>query len=120
VVRGDDLDPGTSRDQAESFLRRFPDWGRYGISAYFARDEAEVDDLASDQLERFPVIAVFERAVLVKAGFEVVATFRTPHVTVAFSGELERHLLALAGLQRRMVENPYHEHEPDRSGGDNP
>jgi len=31
-----------------SFLRRFPDWGRYGLSGYYARDDAEVDDLAAD------------------------------------------------------------------------
>jgi hypothetical protein len=81
VVRGDDLDPGTSREQARSFLRRFPDWGRYGLSAYYARDDAEVDDLAGDQLERFPALAVFELAPLMDAGFELVPTFRTPHVT---------------------------------------
>lgn len=52
VVRGDDLDPTTSQHQAEAFLRRFPDWGRYGLSAYYARDDAEVADLAADQLER--------------------------------------------------------------------
>ncbi len=112
VVRGDDLEPATSRDQAVSFLRRFPDWERYGLSAYYARDDAEVDDLAADQLERFPVLAVFEMATLVEAGFEVVPTFRTPHVTVAFSGDLELHLLALAELGHRVVENPYHDREP--------
>ncbi len=96
-----------------SFLRRFPDWGRYGLSAYYARDDAEVDDLAADQLERFPVLAVFELTALVGAGFEIVPTFRTPHVTVAFSGELERHLVALAQLNPRVVENPYHDREPD-------
>lgn len=78
----------------------------------YARDEAEVDDLAGDQLERFPVLAVFERAALANAGFEVVATFRTPHVTVAFSGDLEGHLLALARLRPRIGENPYHDQEP--------
>src|SRR3954464_4768018 len=45
VVRGDDLDPRTSRVQAELFRRRFPDWGRYGLSAYYARDRTEIDDL---------------------------------------------------------------------------
>lgn len=112
VVRGDDLESGTSRDQAVSFLRRFPDWGRYGLSAYYARDDAEVDDLAADQLERFPVLAVFELTALVEAGFDLVPTFRTPHVTVAFSGDLEGHLLAFAKLHPRVVENPYHDREP--------
>ena len=55
VVRGDDLDdPETGRHQAEVFLRRFPDWGRYGLSAYVGCDSTEIDDLAADQLERFP------------------------------------------------------------------
>jgi hypothetical protein len=114
VARGDDLELGTSRDQAMSFLRRFPDWGRYGLSAYYARGDAEVDDLAADQLERFPVLAVFEIAALLDAGYEVVPTFRTPHVTVAFTGDLEERLLALAELQPRVVENPYHDREPGK------
>src|SRR4051812_23069514 len=59
VVRGDDLDPATSRVQAELFRRRFPDWGRYGLSAYYARNRTEIDDLAADQLERFPAVAIF-------------------------------------------------------------
>lgn len=112
VVRGDDLEPGMSRGQAIAFLRRFPDWGRYGLSAYYARGDAEVDDLAADQLERFAVLAVFEMAALVGAGFEVVPTFRTPHVTVAFTCDLDQHLVALVQLQPRVVENPYHEREP--------
>jgi hypothetical protein len=112
VVRGDDLDPDTSRDQATSFLRRFPDWGRYGLSAYYARDDAEVDDLAGDQLERFSVLAVFELATLVDAGFELVPTFRTPHVTVAFSGDLNERVLALAQLHPQILDNPYHDREP--------
>lgn len=112
VVRGDDLEPTTSREQAVSFLRRFPDWGRYGLSAYYARDEDEVEDLAADQLERFPVLAVFELTALVEAGFDVVPTFRTPHVTVAFSGDLEEHLRSLVQLRPRIVENPYHDREP--------
>jgi hypothetical protein len=87
VVRGDDLDHTTSQHQAEAFLRRFPDWGRYGLSAYYARDDAEVDDLAADQLERFPVLAVLTVADLEADGFMVVPTFRTPHVTIAFGAD---------------------------------
>ena len=44
VVRGDDLDPQTARAQAVAFRRRFPDWNRWGLSAFYARSEAEVDD----------------------------------------------------------------------------
>jgi hypothetical protein len=54
VVRGDDLEPRNGRAQALAFRRRFPGWDRWGLSAYYARSEAEIDDLAADQLERFP------------------------------------------------------------------
>jgi hypothetical protein len=117
VVRGDDLDPATGRLQAASFLRRFPDWGRYGLSAYYARNTDEVNDLAADQLERFPVIATFPIAVLTESGFEVVPTFRTPHVTLAFTGDLDERLAALATLAAKIVDNPYHEPEPDDHPG---
>jgi hypothetical protein len=113
VVRGDDLEPEASRHRAESFRRRYPDWGRFGLSAYYARGDAEVDDLAADQLERFPVLAVLRIADLEEAGFEVVPTFRTPHVTVAFTGDVSARLDALAAVASRVLENPYHDREPD-------
>ncbi|MGH3566810.1 MAG: hypothetical protein ACRDRH_12405 [Pseudonocardia sp.] len=47
VVRGDDLDPAASRHQADVFRRRFPDWGRWGLSAFYARSDAEIEDLAA-------------------------------------------------------------------------
>jgi hypothetical protein len=103
----------TCQHQAEAFLRRFPDWGRYGLSAYYARDDAEVDDLAADQLERFPVLAVLTVAELEADGFMVVPTFRTPHVTIAFTGDLTDRLDALAALVTRVIENPYHDEEPE-------
>lgn len=34
VVRGDDLDPATAQRQASQFRRRYPDWERWGLSAY--------------------------------------------------------------------------------------
>ena len=42
---------------------------------------------------------------------EIVATFRTPHVTIAHSdlNELVRRLLE---CEHDVVENPYHEAEP--------
>ena len=55
---------------------------------------------------------MFEMSALVEAGFEVVATFRTPHVTIAFEGDLDA---TLAELGRRGVDqrvNPYHDPEP--------
>jgi hypothetical protein len=112
VVRGDDLDPATARQQAETFRRRFPDWGRYGLSAYHARSEDEIDDLAADQLERFPLLALFRRTDLEAAGFETVPTFRTPHVTIAFTGEPDERLRVLDTLRVVVRPNPYHDPEP--------
>ena len=112
VVRGDDLNPETARAQAVAFRRRFSEWGRFGLSAFFARSEAEVDDLAADQLERFPVLIVIRIADLEAAGFEVVPTFRTPHVTIAFDGDLDSTLARLVALGTDQRPNPYHDREP--------
>lgn len=68
VIRGDDLEPGTARAQAVAFRRRFPGWDRWGLSAYYARSDAEIDDLAAEQLERFPELVVLPRAALVSGG----------------------------------------------------
>jgi len=35
VVQGDE-DPGVQERMARVFLRRYPTWGRYGLSAYHA------------------------------------------------------------------------------------
>jgi hypothetical protein len=84
AVQGDDLDPATSRRQAEAFRRRFSEGGRWGLSAFYARNDAEVDDLGADQLERFSLLGCYRVVDLRKAGFEIWPTFRTPHVTIAF------------------------------------
>ena len=112
VVRGDDLDPATARAQALGFRRRFPDWQRWGLSAYYARSEAEIEDLAADQLERFPMLVVLRIAELLAAGFEVVPTFRTPHVTIAFQGDLDSSLADLITLGIDQRPNLYHDREP--------
>ncbi|MGH3841680.1 MAG: hypothetical protein ACRDS0_09600 [Pseudonocardiaceae bacterium] len=116
VIRGDDLDPSTSRRQAEAFRRRFADWGRWGLSAFYARNDAEVDDLGSDQLERFSLLGCYRVVDLQKAGFEIWPTFRTPHVTIAFTGDLDERLAALAGVAHEVRVNPYHEFDdtPER------
>ena len=77
VVRGDDLNPDAAKGQAAAFRRRFPAWHRFGLPAYYARSDAEIDDLAADQLERFPVLVVLSIDRLIETGFEVVPTFRT-------------------------------------------
>ena len=118
VVRGDDLDPTTARHQARTFRQRFAEWERWGLSAFYARSDAEVDDLAADQLERFPVLVVFRMNELADAGFEVVPTFRTPHVTIAFSGDLDASLDRLIGLGHDRRSNPYHEAEPPNRLGE--
>lgn len=109
VVRGDDLDPTTSRHQASTFRRRFPDWGRWGLSAFYARSDAEIDDLAADQLERFPLLGCYRVAELRAAGFEIWPTFRTPHVTIAFGGDLDERLAALVHAAHDVRANRYHE-----------
>lgn len=116
VVRGDDLDPATSRHQAAAFRRRFPDCDRWGLSAFYARSDAEVEDLGADQLERFPLLACYRVADLRAAGFEIWPTFRTPHVTIAFDGELDYRLAALIRVVHEVRTNPYHEAEdgPER------
>lgn len=115
VVRGDDLDSSmTSRHQAEVFRRRYPGWGRRGLSPFYARSEAEIEDLAADRLERFPVLCCFRIADLVEAGLEVWPTFRTPHITIAFTGDLETGLALLARIPRLIRDNPYHEGDGER------
>src|SRR5947208_1370013 len=39
VVRGDELDRSVLEADAVRFHRRFTSWGRYGISAFLARDD---------------------------------------------------------------------------------
>ncbi|MGH9041749.1 MAG: hypothetical protein ACRDZ3_16140, partial [Acidimicrobiia bacterium] len=111
VVRGDDVDPAISGHQAERFLQRFKDWGRYGLSGYYARNDAEVNDLAADHLERFPLLGIFGIRELEEAGFEVVPTFRSPHVTIAFAGDLTEALTRLTELRIELRPNPYHDVE---------
>jgi hypothetical protein len=110
VVRGDDPE-GTILADARRFRRRFAAWGRYGVSAFVARDDAEVAALCESRLEAWARVLVFRRSALEESGLEIVPTFRTPHVTIAHAdlGELVRRLL---GCEHEVVENPYHEGEP--------
>lgn len=108
VVRGDDLDEGSDRRQAEAFRQRWPAWQRFGLSAYYAEDDDAVDDLAADLLERFPILHLYTAAALVAAAIEVIPTFRTPHVTLAFA-DLDGGLLTLRSLAHEARANPYHD-----------
>jgi hypothetical protein len=110
VVRGDELDPHVLAADAERFHRRFKAWGRYGVSAFLATDDAEVDALCETRLRQWAVAVVFTRSALEACGIDVVPTFRTPHVTLAHA-ELPALVQGLTTCEHRVVVNPYH--EPD-------
>ena len=97
--------------QAVLFRRRYPDWGRYGLSAFYARNGDEVLDLGADQLERFGFVLVFQLADVLEAGLEVVPTFRSPHVTIAFDDDPAAGLARLLGIRHERLLNPSHREE---------
>jgi hypothetical protein len=71
VARGlEAIEPDTSIRQAALFRRRFQAWGRYGLSAFYARSDDEVLDLAEDRLAMFEMLSVYRLADVVSAGFE--------------------------------------------------
>ena len=107
VVRGGALDPELSRADAVRFQRRYPRWGRYGISAYFAADDQEIDVLCKTRLERFGTVTVFCLSALDAAGIEVVPTFRRPHATLAHA-DLEVLVNGLHSCEPRIIINRYH------------
>ncbi len=113
VVRGEDLGDDTAALQAERFRRRFPDWGRWGLSALYAETDAEVDDLGAGPLRRFPILGIYRVVDLEAADFDVVPTFRTPHVTIAFVGELADGIERLRTAVHEQRPNPYHGTGPD-------
>lgn len=112
VVRGKEPSPAIARDRAVRFRRRFPDWGRYGLSAFYGRDDTDIEDLGANQLRRFPTLEFLRCADLTAAGFELVPTFRTPHVTIAFAGDLDEWLAMLESLDVDRRANPYHDQRP--------
>lgn len=110
VVRGDELDPSILRVDATRFFRRYPAWRRYGVSAYAARDDLEVEAICETKLERFATVAVFERRELERREILVVPTFRGPHVTLAHD-DLETLIDQLVTCEHRTVANRYHREE---------
>jgi hypothetical protein len=110
VVRGDELDPDVLTADAQRFHRRFKAWGRYGVSAFLATDDAEVDALCETRLRQWVLAVVFTRSALEARGIDVVPTFRTPPVTLAHP-ELPALVRGLTPCEHRVVVNPYH--EPD-------
>jgi hypothetical protein len=112
VIRGEDPTV-VLRADARRFRRRFPDWDRYGVSGFVARDAGEVDALCETRLVEWPSVRTFRRSALEAAGIEVVPTFRTPHVTLAHA-ELDDLLRRLSDCEHEILENPYHEAESTR------
>lgn len=108
VVRGDILEDELLRVDAARFTRRYPDWGRSGVSGYYARDEDEVVALCQTKLANFATVVVFTRADLEAEGIDVIGTFRTPHVTLA-AADIEALVTALTRCPHQVRENPYHE-----------
>ncbi len=86
---------------------------RYSLSY---RDVEELLAERGVQLERFPLLGCYRVIDLQAAGFEIWPTFRTPHVTIAFSGDLDDWLAALVRTAHEVRTNPYHESddEPER------
>lgn len=110
------IEPETSRRQAELFRRRFEGWGRYGLSAFYARSEDEVLDLGEDRLDAFETLFVYQLADVIDAGFEVVPTYRSPHVTITFYDDVETGVARLLAVPHRTVSNPaFREEEAWRS-----
>lgn len=115
VVRGvAEIEPETSIRQARLFRRRFPVWRRFGLSAYYARSDDEVLDLGEDRLEAFETMFVDQLADVLAAGFEVVPTYRSPHVTITFYDDVERGVARLLKVAHRTVVNPAHRKEQNR------
>ena len=107
VVRGDELDPTLLAEDASRFHERFPDWDRFGISAFEADSDAEIDVVCQTRLVRFPTVVVFEREALERAGIDVVPTFRRPHVTLCHEA-LDQLVERLVHCEHRVLINPYH------------
>jgi hypothetical protein len=113
VVRGDELDPEVLVEDALRFHDRFSAWGRFGISAFYASSDEEVDALCEARLVRFAEVVVFQRVDLERHGIEIVPTFRTPHVTLCHDN-LTQLVERLLGCERVVRANPYH--VPDEGG----
>ena len=106
------VEPEISRHQAELFRRRFEGWGRYGLSAFYARSDDEVLDLGEDRLDAFATLFVYRLADVIEAGFEVVPTYRSPHVTITFYDDVDTGVALTTSDQAR---TPPPAADPNRS-----
>jgi hypothetical protein len=114
VVRGlESSEPETSIRQAKLFRRRFAEWGRYGLSAFYARSDDEVFDLGENRLSAFEALFIYCVADVLGAGFAVVPTFRSPHVTITFYNEPEEGVARFMAIDHRTITNPaFRQEEP--------
>jgi hypothetical protein len=107
VVRGvASFEPETSVRQATLFRRRFPGWGRFGLSAFYGRSDDEVLDIGEDRLDAFEALFVYQLRDVLAAGFDVVPTYRSPHVTITFYDDVEVGVARLFEVSPRVVRNP--------------
>lgn len=109
-TKAGDIELKIPKLHAMRFRRRYPAWGKYGVSAFAAHDEVEVDVICETKLERFEEVVVFERSELERIGIEVVPTFRRPHVTLAHE-DLNVLVDRLQSCEHRTVSNRHHQRE---------
>ena len=105
------IEPQISIRQANLFRRRYDQWGRYGLSAYYARSDDEVVDLGEDRLDAFESLFVYRLIDVVGAGFGVVPTFRSPHVTITFYDDVAVGVARLLAVAHRTIANPAYRQE---------
>ena len=83
------------------------------MSAFYARSNDEVLDLGEDRLDAFATLFVYRLADVIAAGFEVVPTYRSPHVTITFYDDVDNGVARLLAVYC-VVSNPAFRQEKDR------
>lgn len=108
VVRGDNLHPASSRHQAMVFRRRYRIGAGGGSRRSMPATTPRSTTSPRTSSTGFPELSLYRVIDLETAGFAVVATFRTPRVTIAFEGDLDAGLAALTGTAHEQRSNPCH------------
>lgn len=106
LVRGGELDPDVLRADARQYHGVY---GTYGISVFAVRG-LSLDEMAQQvPLVRFRRMTLITAGELTGAGLRLEPTGRNPrHYTVGFD-DLGQGMKVLAGCQRQVVTNPYHD-----------
>ena len=110
VVRGNLLEAAVLRADASLVSERYPTWELTGVSSFYARNSQEVAVLCETKLDRFALVFTFRRADLESAGVQILATYRTPHVTLA-AASADALTQMLQSCPHERLQNPYHETE---------